>query len=651
MFRRFFIFFIFSFFVLFLNFSKVQAASQSIFINELMWSGGKTSYDEWVELYNAGDTDVDISGWQITYLSGGTEKLMLTFPADSKIESDSYFLISHYAKGSSSILDISPDLVDKGVSLSNDTLQIKLYKGDWQDKTLLVDVAGDGKTPLAGKNTSSEKFSMERTSDYDDGSLSDSWQTAVKLVNLLASDTVSYLGTPGEENSSKPKMLKPLAPTELLPDNKSIENTQNITFSWQEKDTQNLTYEFLLSKNEDLSDPIVDEVKLSKLEYNIPDLTWGDYYWQVIATNDTDKTESEIYKISLVEPVYSDAIAVNELMADPSGDETTYEWIELYNKSDEKVDLSGWYLEDMEGAIKRYQITDGQIEPLGYLIFARSKTGITLNNDKDGVRLYYPNDKIAYETPVFSGGKETYTWARNSSNDWAWTSKATSGEENIFYLPAVEVTSADEEEKPVINKKPIKIKTKDYKHNKDKLVEVEGEVTQTAGNTFYLNDGSGQVKIYIQAKTEIKKPPMRKGDIFGVIGVVNLYRETWRILPRVQDDIWIIKKDATTKNESEPKPKTVKKSVVASSVQKNTGANKPRAPAATDFIGQAKAASVNTETQSNLSENQDNSNPVLVQIAKFLIGLGVIFMLLLVIKIKGFERINITGGHFGDDDT
>ena len=45
---------------------------------------------------------------------------------------------------------------------------------------------------------------------------------------------------------------------------------------------------------------------------------------------------------------YSNAIVINELLPNPSGSDDQ-EWIELFNKSNEDVDLSSWILRDESG--------------------------------------------------------------------------------------------------------------------------------------------------------------------------------------------------------------------------------------------------------------------------------------------------------------
>ncbi|MCX6811528.1 MAG: lamin tail domain-containing protein [Candidatus Berkelbacteria bacterium] len=183
-----------------------------VVINELMWMGswgseGPEIYDEWIELRNMTDSPIDISGWQLTKKSGGSEVLMLTIgsgtiPANG---SNGYFLISNYAKSSTnSALNVDPALVDPSVSLANSDLQIKLYNGDWNNIANLIDTADDGfGSPLAGLTSGIYRKSMARNNNPGDGTSAASWHTT---IDESANDTTywkiegSNYGTPGGLN-------------------------------------------------------------------------------------------------------------------------------------------------------------------------------------------------------------------------------------------------------------------------------------------------------------------------------------------------------------------------------------------------------------------------------------------------------------------
>lgn len=69
------------------------------------------------------------------------------------------------------------------------------------------------------------------------------------------------------------------------------------------------------------------------------------------------------------------------------------------------------------------------------------------------------------------------------------------------------------------------------------LVTVAGEVVETDGDTFYVDDGSGKVKVFIKETTGIDKPPMKKGSTVTLTGVVSHTTSGYRLLPRFQSDV------------------------------------------------------------------------------------------------------------------
>jgi len=72
------------------------------------------------------------------------------------------------------------------------------------------------------------------------------------------------------------------------------------------------------------------------------------------------------------------------------------EWIELYNASNQAVDLSGWQIDDAKNGSAPYQIPDGtQLDARSFMLLFARDTNVGLNNDGDTVRLLYPDDTVA----------------------------------------------------------------------------------------------------------------------------------------------------------------------------------------------------------------------------------------------------------------
>ncbi|MEI7480574.1 MAG: lamin tail domain-containing protein, partial [bacterium] len=92
---------------------------------------------------------------------------------------------------------------------------------------------------------------------------------------------------------------------------------------------------------------------------------------------------------------YSGGVIINEILPNPEGADETEEWIELYNSNNFDVDLSKWQIKDTTGTISTFTISKGLIILANsFVVFKRPETKIMLNNDEDGLSLYWPNGKI-----------------------------------------------------------------------------------------------------------------------------------------------------------------------------------------------------------------------------------------------------------------
>lgn len=159
---------------------EIKISKGDVIISELMWAGSEISTaDEFIELKNTTEKIINISGWKVVNSSGIVLEI-----SSGKIAPNGYFLISNYDE-KKSIVNVKPNFVTTAVSLSNDNLKISLYKGDINLADNLMDVAGDGKTPLAGEKEPIKK-SMERNDEIKDGQLKTSWHTCFKSQNLDA---------------------------------------------------------------------------------------------------------------------------------------------------------------------------------------------------------------------------------------------------------------------------------------------------------------------------------------------------------------------------------------------------------------------------------------------------------------------------------
>lgn len=174
-----------------------------IIINELMWMGSSAGEDdEWIELRNMTDRDINLNGFKFVGHDGTIDNPMFSISEDKIIKAKRYFLISNQPALTSRLNnDLDVDYVTADVELNNEHLSIKLYdpQGD------MVDEAWNGSAPKEGLFTLTAYFSMERTSVPGKGDDELNWYTCIDEASSGEFfDSVGLeRGTPGAANRSE----------------------------------------------------------------------------------------------------------------------------------------------------------------------------------------------------------------------------------------------------------------------------------------------------------------------------------------------------------------------------------------------------------------------------------------------------------------
>ncbi len=134
---------------------------------------------------------------------------------------------------------------------------------------------------------------------------------------------------------------------------------------------------------------------------------------------------------------YSTDIHVNEFLPDPAGDDTTLEFIELFNSGNEEVDISNWALDDVLGAGSAlFTIPDGTvIVQHGFVTLYRTQTKLAMNNDTDHVRLLSP-DGIIQDDVVYGDTTSGHSYNRLSDGSYTQSSTITPNSINIITTPS-----------------------------------------------------------------------------------------------------------------------------------------------------------------------------------------------------------------------
>ena len=139
------------------------------------------------------------------------------------------------------------------------------------------------------------------------------------------------------------------------------------------------------------------------------------------------------------------AIVINEIMASNAGSVMSPainfdSWIELYNPTEQAVNLSGMYLSDDGANLKRWQMPNdvGTIPSKGYLVVWMGSNDLKSNQapfklDCDGGTVYLSDQNGSLVTSQeYPAAMSRTSWARKSvdSEAWGWTADVTPGASN-----------------------------------------------------------------------------------------------------------------------------------------------------------------------------------------------------------------------------
>lgn len=232
---------------------------------------------------------------------------------------------------------------------------------------------------------------------------------------------------------------------------------------------------------------------------------------------------------------YSDQICFSEILPNPDGSDD-FEWIELYNFSDQDLNLFGWSLADSSGV--PFEFSSSQIiKANDYLVLDKEQTKINLNNSGDSLKLFDPEGQeicnMSYEKST-----ENKSWSLLEGL-WQETVNLTPGEKNIQESPQpvdgnIEQNVETQSVASLLDEPPAaaeyqKVSLQDIRNLPAKTkVQVTGQVSVLPGtfskNVMYLS-GSGLQVYYNQANW----PELSLGEYVEVKGYVTEINKETRV--------------------------------------------------------------------------------------------------------------------------
>ncbi|MBI4812583.1 lamin tail domain-containing protein [Candidatus Falkowbacteria bacterium] len=485
--------------------------SSDIVISEIFPNPeGDDADGEFIEFYNKGSRDIDLSGWKL----GDNSKTKHEIAA-SIIKAGGYLVI--YRKESKIALNNTNDSVKLYQPLKDEPLQTVKY-----EKAV-------------------EKWSYNNENLGNANAVNNKW---------VWSETV----TPGKEN-----IIKTINHPPVVDFNVQEEIIAGVPVIFDSSDTSDedgdkLAYEWDFSdgvKN-NLARPEHTFLKdgAYKVKLTVSDRKNEVAKEKVILVLRTDLTP---YKIpptpSRLGGTKGADIVINEILPNPEGDDNPSagsgqgegEWIELYNAGKEKVSLLNWKMDDGEGGSSPYEFMDNLLLPAaGFYVLERPESGLTLNNSGDSARLYNNLDEMMDEVE-YENAAERKSYARSRDGKWFWTSELTPGEENVISA------AGDGESKKTTKTKKVKgIKIASVALEKIKDYDV-GDFIKTAGTVavkpgvlgtqiFYIV-GSPGIQIYNYKK---EFPVLEVGDYIEVAGELSSVNGEMRLKTGTAEDIKVV---------------------------------------------------------------------------------------------------------------
>lgn len=138
------------------------------------------------------------------------------------------------------------------------------------------------------------------------------------------------------------------------------------------------------------------------------------------------------------------APTVNELLPNPSGtgNDATDEFIELYNPNGTAFDLTGFGLQTGTTSFRTFTFPAGtSLPPQSFTAFYSKVTGLSLSNSGGQARMLDPFGNTISQTQPYAAADDGQAWAL-AKGKWYWTTSLTPGKANVIREPSAKKSAA-----------------------------------------------------------------------------------------------------------------------------------------------------------------------------------------------------------------
>ncbi len=340
---------------------------QKILINEIqidsiIGTGGTD--DDWVELYNPNNVDVDISQWSIQRSPATGAISKKNFESGNKILANGYFLIVRstakqelldLADMKSSILQLSPistvflvrnqEIIEDGNDLDI------VDKVGFSENAFSPETAATI-TPPEAKSIERKKLGLDTDNNSNDFKISDIPTPKGTFPKTTIQDATDY--------SMNPSSNLPGAPV------------YNLLIKWQSPTTNIDFFQIQYKLNDsDWKDWLTQTTQTQEYFQVVYSLFQDNIYYFRTRVQDEDDnlgSWSEEIKVDM-----TNSVIINEVAYAGTNADFKDQWIELYNTTAQDIDLTGWKIVSGTNRIDSLNLSlQGTIPAKGYFILERN---------------------------------------------------------------------------------------------------------------------------------------------------------------------------------------------------------------------------------------------------------------------------------------
>lgn len=403
-------------------------SNANIQINEIYPRPTTSANDEFIELYNAGENSVNLKGWKLD---------------------DQY-------PGGSAIYTISDDIIiTPNQYLIFSKTQTKISLNDSGDYVRLLNPQGleIETTPNYGSAPKGETYAK-----FDEV-----WKWTLRPTpnaenlwdNPNPADDADFNKDPDSLEADE---------IDIQLDADDITGT-SVLLNWQISLIGAIgELKLYQSDNKNNLGKMIAQPNITQLDLLVEDLQPDTvYYFVLIGSYNADDIKSNQIKVTTetsgtVGAVLGDTssykqIIFTEILPNPADGE---EYIELFNPTDEPINLSGWKLQDASGrtyVITAFDLTkltiadvtesnEVLLEPGEYLLLEYPTTHIRLNNSGgEEVQLMDADDNLIDEVYYDGTAKKGYAYVIAPNQNWFWSDETTPGAENDISFATIDEDS------------------------------------------------------------------------------------------------------------------------------------------------------------------------------------------------------------------